>query len=253
MIRVKKEELEETQKPVLSSPAQSTVSNPTAPESQQDSLNLFLQKPGSLSNLSKLLEEAKMTQDSDTDSHNSLNSHSAKVPTTASYPSYPFSQRGLSHSPSPATYQQVISTDKTDTSVPSSLSATQLKGSPWITCSPQYGLHDDQLSKILKEKSSQWFSLLPRSPCDQSTVTSGSWPPASSSPQTINAKSLSSPSPDSLATASYNAHAGINNLPPSVLQVAQPQLFQIMLSIFKTLICIVTVNSCYVSSHVGNT
>ncbi|XP_040003786.1 bromodomain adjacent to zinc finger domain protein 2B-like isoform X3 [Xiphias gladius] len=220
VIRVKEEQLEETKKPVVSSPAQITYGDTATPGSQQDkdSLNLFLQKPGSLSKLSKLLEVAKMAQDSDISSHNSQNSHSAKIPTTATYPSHPTSQTGISHIPKPAAPQQGL-TDKTDTSVPSLLSAPQLKSSPWITCSPRSVLHDDQLSKILMEKSNQWFSLLPRSPCDESSVTSGSSPPAcSSSPQTISTKSPSSLSPNPPATASYSAPARINNIQSPVLQ-----------------------------------
>uniref|UniRef100_A0A4W6FVB0 Bromodomain adjacent to zinc finger domain 2B n=1 Tax=Lates calcarifer TaxID=8187 RepID=A0A4W6FVB0_LATCA len=162
VIMVKEEQLEETKKPVITSMDSDTAT----PESQQDSLNLFLQKPGSLSKLSKLLEVAKMARDSDINSHHS---HSAKIPT--------------------------------------------LKSSPWITCSPQTVLHDDQLSKILTEKSNQWFSLLPRSPCDESSVTSGSSPPASySSPQTISTKSPSSLSPNLLAATSHSTPAGINNI-----------------------------------------
>ncbi|XP_044073969.1 bromodomain adjacent to zinc finger domain protein 2B-like isoform X3 [Siniperca chuatsi] len=217
MISEKEEQLEETKKPVVSSPAESTDGDTSTPESQQDkdSLNLFLQKPGSFSKLSKLLEVAKMAQDSDINSHNS---HSARVPTTASYPSYPTSET--------ATTQQGL-IDKTDTSVPSLLSASQLKSSPWITCSPLSILHDDQLSKILTEKSNQWFSLLPRSPCDEASVTSGSSPPASSSPlQTISSKSPSSLSPNPLATASSSAPARINNMQSSVLQQVKSGIHQ---------------------------
>lgn len=210
LIRVKEEQLVETKKPVVSSPVQSTDGDTSTPEIQQDkdSLNLFLQKPGSFSKLSKLLEVAKMAQDSDINSHKS---HSARVPTTTSYPSYPTSQT--------ATTQQG-QMDKTDTSVPSLLSAPPLKSSPWITCSPLPIIHDEQLSKILTEKSNQWFSLLPRSPCDESSVTSGSSPPAASSPlQTICTKSPSSLSPNPLATVSSGTPAGINNMQSSVLQV----------------------------------
>ncbi|XP_033473301.1 bromodomain adjacent to zinc finger domain protein 2B isoform X4 [Epinephelus lanceolatus] len=215
VIRVKEEQQEEAKTPVVSSPAQSTDGDTTTPESQQDkdSLNLFLQKPGSFSKLSKLLEVAKMAQDSDINSHNS---HSAKVPTTP--PSCPASQT--------ATNQQGL-IDKSDTSVPSLLSAPQLRSSPWITCGPQSVLHEDQLSKILMEKSNQWFSLLPRSPCDESSFTSGSSPPASSSPlQTISTKSPSSLSPNPRASASSSAPAGINNLQPSVLQQVKSGIHQ---------------------------
>ncbi|KAG7227522.1 hypothetical protein INR49_005337, partial [Caranx melampygus] len=137
----------------------------------------------------------------------------------------------ISHSPPSAHPQQGL-TDKADTSVPSLLSAPQLKNSPWVTCSPQSMLHDDQLSKILNEKSSLWFSLLPRSPCDESSVTSGSSRPASSSsPQTINTKSPSSLSPNPLATASYNAPAGINNIQSPVLQQVKSGIHQSRLTL----------------------
>ncbi|XP_041806612.1 bromodomain adjacent to zinc finger domain protein 2B isoform X3 [Chelmon rostratus] len=212
VIRVK-EESEETEKSVVCSPAQSTDGDTTTAESQQDkdSLNLFLQKPGSFSKLSKLLEVAKMAQESGINSHNS---HSAKVPTAASYLSYPTSQT--------ATPQQGL-IDKKDTSVPS-----LLKSSPWITCSPQSSLHDDQLAKALMEKGSQWFSLFPRSPCDESSVTSGSSPPAPSSspPQTISAKSPSSLSPNPPATASSSNPAKINSMQSSIFQQVKSGIHQ---------------------------
>uniref|UniRef100_A0A671YSL8 Bromodomain adjacent to zinc finger domain 2B n=1 Tax=Sparus aurata TaxID=8175 RepID=A0A671YSL8_SPAAU len=207
VIRVKEEQPEETR-------TLGTDGDATRTESQQDqdSLNLFLQKPGSFSKLSKLLEVAKMAQDSDINSHNSL---SAKVPTAASYPSYPTSQT--------ATSQQGL-TDKTDTSA--------FKSSPWITGSPQLMLHEDQLSKVLTEKSNQWFSLFPRTPCDEDSVTSGSSPPASYSPlQTISTKSPSSLSPNPSAASSSSTPAGINNVQSSVLQVVKSGVHQSSLTL----------------------
>uniref|UniRef100_UPI0037E82B33 bromodomain adjacent to zinc finger domain protein 2B n=1 Tax=Semicossyphus pulcher TaxID=241346 RepID=UPI0037E82B33 len=198
VVRVKEEQLEDTNNPEVPS----TDGDTTTPESQRDkdSLNLFLQKPGSFSKLSKLLEVAKMAPDSDVDSHN----HSARVPTTESHPSYPTPQTAT------ATQQGLI--DKTDTSVP-----PQLKGRHLPL------LHDEQLAKILTEKSNQWFSLLPRSPCDESSVTSGSSPQASSSPlQSISNKSPSSLSPDRLATDNSNAY----NMQSSVLQQLQSGMHQ---------------------------
>uniref|UniRef100_A0A3Q1B8Q5 Bromodomain adjacent to zinc finger domain 2B n=1 Tax=Amphiprion ocellaris TaxID=80972 RepID=A0A3Q1B8Q5_AMPOC len=195
--------------------SQSTDGDTNIPGSHQDKDNLFLQKPGSLSKLSELLEVAKMAQDSD---FNTQNSNSAEVSTTASYPSYPTSKT--------VTAQQGL-LGKADTSVLSLLSASQLKNSPWMTCSPQSSLHYDQLSKILTEKNNQWFSLLPRSPCDESSVTSGSSPPASSSsPQPIRAKSPSFLSPNPLDTASYNMIAGIDNMQSPILQVGKPDTHQ---------------------------
>ncbi|XP_044221779.1 bromodomain adjacent to zinc finger domain protein 2B isoform X1 [Thunnus albacares] len=212
VIRVKEEQLEEVKKPVVSSQAQGKDRDTATPENQQDkdSLNLFLQKPGSFSKLSKLLEISKMAQDSDM---NSQNSHSAPTTTTAYYPSHPISQS--------ATTQQGLM-DKTDTSVPFLHKSTLC-----MIGSPQSILHDDHLSKMLTEKSNQWFSLLPRSPCDESSVTSGSSPPASSSPpQTISTKSPSSLSPNPLSTASSSTPAGIDNMQLSVLQQVKSGIHQ---------------------------
>ncbi|CAJ1079290.1 bromodomain adjacent to zinc finger domain protein 2B isoform X1 [Xyrichtys novacula] len=200
-VKIEEEYLEDTKKPVVSSPAQSTDNDTSPPESQQDkeSLNLFLQKPGSLSKLSKLLEVAKMARDSDIDPHSSHKNHSAQVPTTTSHPSYP--------PPQTATAQQGLF-DKTDT--------------PVLKSRHESILHEDQLSKVLTEKSNQWFSLLPRSPCDESSVTSGSSPLTSSSPlQTNSNKSPSPLSSDPVATDSSSSPAGINNMQLSVLQQFQ--------------------------------
>uniref|UniRef100_A0A668AEE3 Bromodomain adjacent to zinc finger domain 2B n=1 Tax=Myripristis murdjan TaxID=586833 RepID=A0A668AEE3_9TELE len=225
LIKVEEKQLEEEEKPVVSSPAGSTDQESAIPETQQgkDTLNLFLQKPGSFSKLSKLLEVAKMSPESNNNSPNSQNSCSTKVSTPASYPSYHNSQTRLSCSPSPASSQLA----KTDTSVPSLLSAPYLSSSPWMTCSPQLQVQNDQLSKVLTETNSQWFSLLPRSPCDESSVTSGSTPPASSSsPQSIRPKSPSSLSPNPPATASSSSPAGISTLQLSVLQQGKSGIHQ---------------------------
>ncbi|KAM7380595.1 hypothetical protein PAMP_003878 [Pampus punctatissimus] len=211
----KKIKMEEMRKPVASSQTQSKDRDTATPENQQDkdSLNLFLQKPGSFSKLSKLLEITKMAQGSDI---NSQNSYSA--PTTVHYPSYPTSQA--------ATTQQGP-LDKTDTAVP-----FPLKNTPWLIGSSQSVLHDDQFSKMLTEKSNHWFSVLPRSPCDESSVTSGSSPPSSSSPlQTICTKPHSSLSPNPLSTTSSSTPAGINNKQLSVLQQVQSGIHQSRLTV----------------------
>ncbi|XP_041858352.1 bromodomain adjacent to zinc finger domain protein 2B isoform X2 [Melanotaenia boesemani] len=190
MIRLKEENQEEARKPAVSIPAQSRDIYKRRPVCQQD--NLFLQKPSSLSKLSKLLDVAKMAHDSDMSAQKI---YTGEVPAMAFYPSYPTSQ-----------------TDKTDASISSLLSAAQLKHSLWMTHSPKSILHYDQLSKILTENSSEWFSLLPRSPCDGSSVTSGSSPPASSSsPQPIRTKSPSFLFSNPTATEIYNTTTGINS------------------------------------------
>ncbi|XP_028249800.1 bromodomain adjacent to zinc finger domain protein 2B-like isoform X2 [Parambassis ranga] len=192
VIKVKEEHQDETKKPIVSSPAQSTAGDSTIPECQRD--NLFLQKPGSLSKLSKLLELAKAAQGSPCPS--------TEIPTTRSYPSYPTSQ---------AAQQGLV--DKTDTSELSLLS------SHWMTCSLPSILHYEQMSKILNEKRNQWFSLFPRSPCEVSSVTSGSSPPALSP---IRTKSPSLLSPNSLAAAT----AGICTVQSLVLQQGKSGIHQ---------------------------
>ncbi|XP_034549339.1 bromodomain adjacent to zinc finger domain protein 2B isoform X3 [Notolabrus celidotus] len=199
-IRIKEEHLEDAKKPVVFSPALSTDSETSTPESQQDkeSLNLFLQKPGSFSKLSKLLEVAKMAHDSDIDP---LSSHKNHFSTT-SHPSHP--------SPQTAIAQQGL-IDKTDTSA--------------LKSRHESIFHEDQLCKVLTEKSNQWFSLLPRSPCDESSVTSGSSPAGASSPLQTNGNK-SPLSSDPVATDSSSVPAGINNMQSSALQHLKPGVHQ---------------------------
>lgn len=204
--QVVKEGQQDETKPLVCSPTQSPDSDTTTPESQQDkdALNLFLQKPSSSSKLSKLLEVAKMVEDSDKPPNNS---YSAKTPSAASHPSYSTCQTDSS--------PQGL-TDKTSGLVPS-----QLRSSPWITCSPQSFLQEDQYSKIMAEKSSQWFSLFPRSPCDESSVTSGSSPANSSSSPLpiISNKSPSSLSPYPQSATSSTTPSAIKGMQSPVPQV----------------------------------
>lgn len=66
---------------------------------------------------------------------------------------------------------------------PPLLSPAQLQNFNWTNRSPPSILPNDQPSKISTDKSSGWFSLLPRSPCGASSVTSDSYPSACSSPE----------------------------------------------------------------------
>lgn len=203
--QVVKEEQQDKTKPVVCSPTQSP--DTTTPGSQQDKdvLNLFLQKPSSSSSkLIKLLEVAKMVEDSDKPPNNS---YSAKTPSAASHPSYSTCQTDSS--------PQGL-TDKT-----SGLVLSPLRSSPWITCSPRSFLQEDQYSKIMAEKSSQWFSLFPRSPCDESSVTSGSSPAnsASSPLPIISNKSPSSLSPYPQSATGSTSPTGIKSMQSPVPQV----------------------------------
>lgn len=211
--QVVKEEQQDETKPVVCSPTQSPDGDTTTLESQQDkdALNLFPQKPSSSSSkLSKLLEVAKMVEDSDKPPNNS---YSATTPSAAS------TAYSTAYSPSYSTCQTDSSpqrlTDKTSGLVPS-----PLRSSPWITCSPQSFLQEDHYSKIMAEKSSQWFSLFPRSPCDESSVTSGSSPANSaSSPLPIINKSPSSRSPYPQSASDSTTPSGIKSMQLPVPQV----------------------------------
>uniref|UniRef100_A0A096M282 Bromodomain adjacent to zinc finger domain 2B n=1 Tax=Poecilia formosa TaxID=48698 RepID=A0A096M282_POEFO len=124
----------------------------------------------SFSKLSKLFEAAKIDQNSNIDAKDARPS---QVSITEPY-----------HS---------CCTPETDkTSAPSALSAAQLNNN-CMTWSPQSILPDNQLSAVLTEKSSEWFSLLPRAPCDGSSVVSNiSCPAFISSSQLVRTESSSS-------------------------------------------------------------
>uniref|UniRef100_A0A674EW02 Bromodomain adjacent to zinc finger domain 2B n=1 Tax=Salmo trutta TaxID=8032 RepID=A0A674EW02_SALTR len=168
-------------------------------------LNLFLQKPGSFSKLSKLLEVAKMSPDSDNHPH-SLSCSLAKVPTTVASPIRPTIQTTLHSNPS-ASPSPLCPEVKAEPST--ALSPLYLSSGPGkMSSSPQQQQlqPNDQLFRVLTEKNCHWFSLLPRSPCDESSVTTSSTttPPASSpySSSTTRPKSPSSLSSNSLASTS---------------------------------------------------
>uniref|UniRef100_A0A673ZSV6 Bromodomain adjacent to zinc finger domain 2B n=1 Tax=Salmo trutta TaxID=8032 RepID=A0A673ZSV6_SALTR len=176
LVHVKEEEVERRPevegRPGASSLEGSTDGDMATPD--KHSLNLFLQKPGSFSKLSKLLEVAKMSPDSD----------------------------NHSQSCSPVKVSTTVSPGKM-----SSSSQQQQQLQP-----------NDQLLRVLTEKSGHWFSLLPRSPCDESSTTT---PPAFSpqSSSTTRPKSPSSLSPNPPATTSASPTTGINNFSLSALQV----------------------------------
>ncbi|XP_056322058.1 bromodomain adjacent to zinc finger domain protein 2B [Danio aesculapii] len=118
------------------------------PTQDVDSLNLFLQKPGSFSKLNRLLEGSKLR---------------------ASLPS----------SPDPEANNSYLSNGR-----------------------------NDQLFKVLTERSAQWFSLLPRSPCDGSSLTESS----------VLASSYSSLQHTAPSAGAYST-AQINSFPLAALQM----------------------------------
>ncbi|KAM4776747.1 bromodomain adjacent to zinc finger domain protein 2B isoform 14-T14 [Cyanocitta cristata] len=150
---------------------------------EKDSTNLFLQKPGSFSKLSKLLEVAKMPPESDTMSPKP--NGSAANGCTLSYPSN--SKNSLCSLQPPASQSSIEKSDSNSLFSPNASGTGKFYSSPLIP--------NDQLLKTLTEKSRQWFSLLPRVPCDDTSVTHVDTP-ASTAPLTPQSHPPSkSPSP----------------------------------------------------------
>ncbi|XP_051565444.1 bromodomain adjacent to zinc finger domain protein 2B [Myxocyprinus asiaticus] len=177
-IQVKEEPVEE---PDEKSSNPEVKREPTSPKPPQDvdSLNFFLQKPESFSKLSKILKVAQMSPESSSvlqSQNSSLNQHNT-----------------LPISPS-----VVPRLDESCLRCPTYLSDTQ-------------HLNNDQLYKVLTERNTHWFSLLPRSPCDGASLTEG---------HMVLQRSASSLSSHHITngTGPYSA-AGINNMSLGGLQM----------------------------------
>uniref|UniRef100_A0A8C2KZN1 Bromodomain adjacent to zinc finger domain 2B n=1 Tax=Cyprinus carpio TaxID=7962 RepID=A0A8C2KZN1_CYPCA len=145
------------------------------PPQDVDSLNLFLQKPDSFSKLSKLLEVAKMSSEVSCHQYSS-----------------PRQQTTL-----PRTPNHDVKPDLND---------SYLLNNTYLT-NAQQQIHNEQLYKVLTERNAHWFSLLPRSPCDVSSLTEGPHSASSSSPQTT-----------AVSADPYSA-ARINNFSLAALQL----------------------------------
>ncbi|XP_059961753.1 bromodomain adjacent to zinc finger domain protein 2B isoform X11 [Mesoplodon densirostris] len=200
-----KEEIFETSEDTLN------CSNPNHCEQKEDTkekdnTNLFLQKPGSFSKLSKLLEVAKMPPESDviTPKPNS----SANGCTLSYQNSGKHSLGGIQ---STATQSSVEKTDSNNLFNTSS-------GGPGKFYSP---LPNDQLLKTLTEKNRQWFSLLPRTPCDDTSLTHAGMSTASLVTTQSQPPSKSpSPAPAPLLGSSSTQNpVGLNPFALSPLQV----------------------------------
>uniref|UniRef100_A0A8C7MV99 Bromodomain adjacent to zinc finger domain 2B n=1 Tax=Oncorhynchus kisutch TaxID=8019 RepID=A0A8C7MV99_ONCKI len=188
-------------------------------EEKKGSPNLFLLQSASLSKLTTLLhvakEVAKATREAEADPHPKYNGSPIPLSAKPGYPSSTSSPSSFSSLLSPP--PQLFSPMKTSTLIPN---PPQL----------QY-LPSDQLLRVLTERSGHWFTLLPRSPCDETSLTTSPSPgpgPLQSSP--LPTSSLTRPrSPSaspalpltpSAASASASPHhpAGFINYPLSALQ-----------------------------------
>ncbi|XP_015267019.1 PREDICTED: bromodomain adjacent to zinc finger domain protein 2B [Gekko japonicus] len=151
---------------------------------EKDSTNLFLQKPGSFSKLSKLLEVAKMPPETDITSQKA--NGSAANGCSLSYQN--------SSKTSLCSHQPSVSQSSSEKSDPNNLFNPLASGPGKFYSAPL--ISNDQLLKTLTEKSRQWFSLLPRTPCDDTSVTHTDLPAAAASSLTPHSHPPSkSPSP----------------------------------------------------------
>ncbi|XP_050832912.1 bromodomain adjacent to zinc finger domain protein 2B isoform X15 [Serinus canaria] len=177
---------------------------------EKDSTNLFLQKPGSFSKLSKLLEVAKMPPESDTMSPKP--NGSAANGCTLSYPSN--SKNSLCSLQPPASQSSIEKPESNNLFSPNASGTGKFYSSPLIP--------NDQLLKTLTEKSRQWFSLLPRVPCDDTSVTHLDTPATTAplTPQSHPPSNSPSPVPSPLlGSTSAQSPMGLSPFALSPLQM----------------------------------
>ncbi|KAG8559882.1 hypothetical protein GDO81_017480 [Engystomops pustulosus] len=155
----------------------------------KDSTNLFLQKPGSFSKLSKLLEVAKMPPEMDlVNLKPSVSPNGCPVPFQNNARSTPINLQASTSQCNP---------EKTDLNPFSPI----ISGSGKFYNSPI--IPNEQLLKTLTEKSRQWFSLLPRTPCDDTSVTHVEYStPLASTSQSQQLSQSPSPAPSPVMNSS---------------------------------------------------
>nr|XP_023478351.1 bromodomain adjacent to zinc finger domain protein 2B isoform X17 [Equus caballus] len=173
---------------------------------EKDNTNLFLQKPGSFSKLSKLLEVAKMPPETDV---MTPKPNSSANGCTLSYQNS--GKHSLGSIQSTATQSSMEKTDSNNLFNTGS-------GGPGKFYSP---LPNDQLLKTLTEKNKQWFSLLPRAPCDDASLAHAGTPTASLvTPQSQPPSKSPSPAPAPLpGPSSAQNPVGLNAFALSPLQM----------------------------------
>ncbi|KAM5155333.1 bromodomain adjacent to zinc finger domain protein 2B isoform 1-T3 [Callospermophilus lateralis] len=170
---------------------------------EKDNTNLFLQKPGSFSKLSKLLEVAKMPPELD------IVTSKPNVSANGCTLSYQNSgKHSVSSIPSTASQSNM---EKTDSNLFNAGS-----GGPGKFYSP---LPNDQLLKTLTEKNRQWFSLLPRTPCDDTSLTHADTSTSLVTPQSQPPSKSPSPAPAPLLGSSSQNPVGLNPFAVSPLQM----------------------------------
>lgn len=189
---------------------------------EKDSTNLFLQKPGSFSKLSKLLEVAKMPPESDTMSPKPIGS--AANGCALSYPNN--SKNSVCGLQPPASQGSV---EKPECNNPFSPGA----GGPGRPHGAGLAAGDALVRSVGEHR--QWFSLVPRVPCDDASLTQldAAGAAAPLTPQSQPPSSSPSPVPSPLL-GSASAHSPMA-LSPFALAPLQVSAFTLQYLNLQTL------------------
>ncbi|KAJ4947915.1 hypothetical protein JOQ06_009944 [Pogonophryne albipinna] len=196
---------------------------------------LFYQQPGCVTKLctfrvvNKDVGEEAVTAEEKESPHVGQNSSPVATSTaTPSSPTHNTSEQTVATPPS-----MVTTNDTTNIPPPASTSLSAPRESPETTpptsspAPPPYISFqpNDQLLRVLTERSGHWFSLLPRNPCDLTSVTTPPpgaprvSPQASSTPAGPSSPPKSPALPLTPSAASPHHPAGLLNYPLSALQV----------------------------------
>ncbi|XP_053554314.1 bromodomain adjacent to zinc finger domain protein 2B isoform X2 [Bombina bombina] len=175
---------------------------------EKDSTNLFLQKPGSFSKLSKLLEVAKMPPEMDV-----ITPKTNVAPNGCSLPYHTIVRSTPVILQTNSTQRNPEKTVDLNPFSPIGSGSAKFYSSPIV--------QNEELLKTLTDKSRQWFSLLPRTPCDDTSLThidsSGSF---SSAPQSRIQSQPPSPAPSPIAnSSSVQSSMGLTPFALSPLQI----------------------------------
>ncbi len=216
-------------------------------EGKKNSPNLFYQQPGCVSKLCTFQDVNKdagketVNAEDKESPHVRQNGSPMRTPVatttiTSASPTHNTSEPAVATTPSMVTTndtRNIPPPASTSLSVPCQPAARESPGNTPPTSSPAPSPHlafqADQLLRVLTERSGHWFSLLPRNPCDLSSITTTPpggprvSPPATSTPARPRSPppSPALPLTPSAASASASPHhpAGLLNLPLSALQV----------------------------------
>ncbi|KAM3624937.1 uncharacterized protein V6R79_003992 [Siganus canaliculatus] len=232
----------------VQSPRKQGLEQQNEEEKEKNSPTLFYQQPGCVSKLCSFRDVSKDVGDQTVKAEDKENPHVrrngspagtaiATATVTSPSPIHNTSEPAVATSPSMGTMNDTTTVPgpaSTSLSVPCVSASHESPGNTPPTSSPAPSPHlafqsNDQLLRVLTERSGHWFSLLPRSPCDLASLTATPpgaprvSPQASSTPARPKSPppSPALPLTPSAASASGSPHhpAGLLNYPISALQV----------------------------------